>query len=363
MDANDTSYMDFLKIYFPNAANSIDTLQKTSPQGKTPEELEKSKAEIEAQINSKLNNSDYVSDYNAYLKIPAGLRSLYSGTRVPDDMMYAARNDEILTLMEWEKHPNLKQVEDVREEVRKDYGIPHGINAPTEVITSAAAMVLFAEALKAGYSEGASLALAQQRQHREGLLEEKAGILADPNLSESEKKLKLKDWLENKWLESKKDTINTIKEDRAKNQPEKHLIYLLNKFNRGKLSKDELEKFDDKIAELGLRISTEGRQDTLLQYLKDHPSILRHYKKPTLDKLATLVLDKMPEAEREQFLSQEIFQKHNIKGEMSDDAKAATAAKDTKTQAKALPKEATHSAEERRADMPALRRGGVQREA
>lgn len=362
MDANDTSYMDFLKIYFPNAANSIDTLQKTSPQGKTPEEIEKSKAEIEAQINSKLNNSDYVRKFNAYESIPQGLRSQYSGTKVPDEMMELAERNEILTLIEWEKHPDIKQVEKVREEVRKEYGIPSGVEIPA--VTSAAAMVLFASALKAGYSEEACLALAYQSQHRENLLQEKAGILADPNLSEDEKKKKLGDWLENKWLKSKRDSVDTIKKDRFEHRPEKHLIYLLNKFNRGKVKEAEMGKFNSDLAETALKISTEHRQDILLQYLKDHPSILRHYKKETLDKLATLMLDKLPESEHEKFLSHEIFQKRDLKAEMSNDAKAATAAKDTKTQANALPKDATRSAEENRANVsPTLRRGGIEREA
>jgi hypothetical protein len=42
MDVNDTSYMEFLKIYYPATADTVAALINTSPKGDTPEELKKS---------------------------------------------------------------------------------------------------------------------------------------------------------------------------------------------------------------------------------------------------------------------------------------------------------------------------------
>ena len=364
MDINDTSYIEFLKIYYPATADTVAALKGMSPKGDTPEELKKSTAEIEEKINAALNKSDCVSDFRAYEKIPQGIRTRYAGTKVPDDVMDAARRDEVLTLMEMEQHPEIKRVEDAREAVREKYGIPSGIEIP-EAVTSAAALVLFASAIKAGYSQEACRTLALQSQHREGLLEEKAAILTNPNLSDAEKKEKLHDWLEHKWLKSKRDSVKTIKEDRAEHQPEKHLVYLLNQFNRHKISKEELMP---QIADLVQKIDTEGRHDALLKHLKDHPAILRHYKKDTLDILANSVLNKMPqisEAEREKILTQHMRKKRELKEDMTDDKKAATVAKDLKVaQDNALPKKSSLSTEEKRANMPTvLKRNGIQRES
>ena len=361
MDVNDTSYMEFLKIYYPATADTVAALMSTSPKGDTPEELKKSTAELEEKIKAAVNKSDCVNDFHAYEKIPQGIRVRFTGTRVPDDIMDAARRDEVLTLMEMEQHPEIKRVEDAREAVREKYGIPIDIDIPAAV-TSAVALAVFADAIKSGYSQGACRDLALQYQHREDLLKEKEAILADPNLSKEEKDKRVKEWHRRKWIPSRKDTIKTIKEDRAETQPEKHLVYLLNKFNRHKISKEELMP---QVADLVQKIDTNGRQDALLQYLKDHPSIIRHYKKDTLDILANSVLNKMPETEREQFLAQYARKKRGLKEDMTDDKKAATVAKDLK-QAKdnALPKQSSLSTEEKRANIPTvLKRGGIQRES
>ena len=94
MDANDKSYMEFLRIYFPETADSVTALQALSPKGDTPEEIKKSTAEIEEKINSAVNKAECVSEYNAYLTIPQSIRSRYSGTKVPPDVMEAARNPD-----------------------------------------------------------------------------------------------------------------------------------------------------------------------------------------------------------------------------------------------------------------------------
>ncbi len=370
MDITDGDYMKFLEIYFKGTSDAISSLNSTSPKGNTPEEIQKSKAKIDEQIKAKLNNSECVDLYNTYLKIPAGLRAHYSGTKVPEGMIDAAKRDEFLTLMEWEKHPDVRRVEDMREKVREKYGIPSGVNIPTDIITSATAMAVFATAIKEGYSQGASLELAYQRQHREGLLEEKAAILTDPNLNETEKKEKLKDWLKNKWLVSKKKTRDTIENDwkgsegKEAKQPEKYVVHLLAKYNRGKISKEELMP---KLADMVQQIDNQGRHDMLLNYLKEKriQAKIGRFSNETRDILADLVLKKVPEAEREQYLARDWRKKRSLKQDMSDDKKAAAVAKDIKTaQANALPKNSALSQEERRANMPTtLRRDGIQRES
>lgn len=374
MDISDTKYVDFLKIYFPDVAEKIDGYSKMSPQGKTPEELKKSAAEIEEKLKSYLNKPECVGLYNIYEKIPEGIRSRFNGTKVPEDVMEAAKRDETLTLQMMELHPEIQRVEDAREAVRQRFEVPTHEETPEDIVIETA-MFTYATAVAEGYSPEASAELARQRQHRDGLLEKKAAILTDPKLSEEEKKAKLKDWFEKEWLVSRQKTIKAVEDDWRGNpaenkhphQPEKYLVHLLGKLNR--LAKMDSSKISDqersnqekllnqKLAEMIQHIDNNGRHDKLLEYLKRRhvQAKIGHFRDETRDILATLVLQKVPEAEREQYLTHDWHKMHGTQQNMSDEQKLRTVAKDIRyNQAGAIPQNSVLSAADRLENIPSI---------
>ena len=372
MDANDTSYMDFLRVNFKGTADTIDALKATAPKGNTPEELKKNAAEIEEKIKAVVNKEECVRDYQAFQKLPDGIKARFNGTKVPEDIMEAARRDEILTLIEMDTHPEIKRAEDARAAVREKYGLPGSTDFPTD-IHSEAALAVFAVAMVAGYSEYSGQRLAQQRQHREGFLEEIAAILTDPKLSEADKKAKLKDWLENKWLKSREDTINTIKDDwrgnpakhRKAQQPEKYLVHLLAKLDHGKISDTQRKDLMQQIADYAQMIETDGRQDKLLEYLKKRniQTKIGHFSNETRDVLANLVLHNVPESEKERYLARDWRKEHGLKETMSADHKAQAAAQATTiTKLNALPQSKTLKTEESQINKPTRLRLGHENE-
>ena len=359
-----SGYMECLNANFPDAAGKLKDLMSQNPSGDTPEAKAKAMEEIELKIKTIANEHQHF--YEIWEKVPEALRIRYAG-RVPQDVMDAAARDEILTLREMEYHPEIKRAEDARAAVREKYGVP------AEIVNDTAAMVFLA-AVAAGYSEHASTRLALQRQHRDGLLNEKAAILADQNLSDAEKKEKLKDWLENKWFKSKEESIKTIKEDRIKNQPEKHLIHLLAQYSRkmfkldkslkaGKIDQKTYEEMSEnykkelmpQVADMVQKIETNGRQDKLLEHLKRHPALIRHLRDEARDILANSVLKDVPEAEKEKYLARSPRHKRGLKENTPEEKKAEAVAKDiSASRANALPEQRTLTAEERRANMPTM---------
>ena len=363
MDITDTKYLDFLKIYFKDVADLIDTYKNMSPHGNTPEELQKSTDEIAEKLKAALNKPECVSLYHDYEKIPEGIRDRYVGTKVPPDIMEAAKRDEVDTLRMMELHPEIRRVEDAREAVRQRFEVPENDSSGIE---SGAAMALFATAIAAGYSQTAGQDLAMQRQYRDGLLEEKAAILENPNLSDAQKKEKLDEWFK-KWLESRKATIKTIEDDwrgnpaenKAPHQPEKYLVHLLGKFNRETI-KEEKDKMLHIITDhLMPAIHNNGRHEELLNYLKQGriQAKIGHFKDETRDILAGLVLQHLPEAEREQYLARDFRRNRNLSEDLSDDRKAAAVARDMKSaQANAIPENSTLTSAQRRENSRRRRR-------
>lgn len=360
MDISDTKYVDFLKIYFPDVAEKIDGYSKMSPQGKTPEELKKSAAEIEEKLKSYLNKPECVELYKAYEKIPEDIRSHYNGD-VPKEIVELAKKDEWQTLQVMALDPSIKSVEKAREAVRQRFEVPTHEETPEDIVIETA-MFTYATAVAEGYSPEASAELARQRQHRDGLLEKKAAILTDPKLSEEEKKVKLKDWFEKEWLESRKKTIKTIEDDwrgnpaenKPSHQPEKYLIHLLGKFNRGKISEDNLMQ---QLPELMQKIDNLQRHDKLLEYLKKGriQAKIGHFKDETRDILANLVLQNIPENEREQYLAHDWRKKRGIATNMAEAKKLHTVANDIKyNQAGAIPPNSLLTAAERLEHIPSI---------
>ena len=376
MEANDTSYMDFLRIYFKSTADTIDALKATAPKGDTPEELKKSTAEIEEKIKAVVNKEECVRDYQAYQKLPDGIKARFNGTKVPDDIMEAARRDEVLTLIEMDTHPEIQHIEDARDAVREKYGLS---NIPADIY-SETAIAVFAVAVAAGYSEYAGQHLAQQRQHREGLLDKKANILANDNLSDKEKEQMLKDWFKD-WIATREETVKTITDDwrgnpaehKPAHQPEKYLIHLLAQYNRlgkkGPSAQNDDRKQDllQQIADYALMVETQGRQGELLEYLKKRniQAKIGHFSNETRDILANSVLHNVPDAEKEQYLARDWRRQHGQSENAPLDKQAKVIATDiSNARQNALPEQNTLSSQERMANMPSMlnRHRGVERQ-
>lgn len=347
MDINDTSYMDFLKIYFPETASTVAAYKDMSPKGDTPEEIKKKTAEIEEKIKAALNKSECISTYNAYEKIPLAIRTRYSGTKVPEDVMEAAKRDEVLTLREMELHPEIQRAEDARASVREKYGIP------PEIVSDAAGLA-FLSAVAAGYSEHASARMALLHQQREDLLKKKDMVLANDNLSQAEKDKFFKDWLYKEWIPNKEENLKIATQDRAERMPEKHLIRLLHLYSHGKIDKEELMP---QVADLIQKINTNGRQEHFLEYLKQKPIQIKiaHFSKEAVDILANSALQDVPEDVKEQVFSR--YNKRHKRAKIDEDApaerKAQTVAKDiSNARTNALPEQRTLTSQERMANMP-----------
>ena len=223
----------------------------------------------------------YSYKYEVWLSVPGIIRQRY-GNDVPQEILDAAARGEVQTLREMEQHPEIKRVEDARAAVAEKYSMP------ADIINDMAAAVFIAAA-SAGYSLHAAHELAQQRQFRESLRDK----ALNNTMTDEEKQA---------WRESRIKTRDIIKKDLMENQPEKYLLHLLAKYNRGHISKDELMP---QVADLVQRIETNGRQDKLLDLLKEQrvSRRMRHFKPETLDILAGSVLAKVPQEDRDNILS------------------------------------------------------------
>ncbi|MBR3501575.1 MAG: hypothetical protein IKO06_01580 [Alphaproteobacteria bacterium] len=241
----------------------------------------------------------YSYKYEVWLSVPGIIRQRY-GNDVPQEILDAAARGEVQTLREMEQHPEIKRVEDARAAVAEKYSMP------ADIINDMAAAVFIAAA-SAGYSLHAAHELAQQRQFRESLRDK----ALNNTMTDEEKQA---------WRESRIKTRDIIKKDLMENQPEKYLLHLLAKYNRGHISKDELMP---QVADLVQRIETNGRQDKLLDLLKEQrvSRRMRHFKPETLDILAGSVLAKVPQEDRDNILSR-IPRKAKIFENMSDEQKS-----------------------------------------
>ena len=223
----------------------------------------------------------YSYKYEVWLSVPGIIRQRY-GNDVPQEILDAAARGEVQTLREMEQHPEIKRVEDARAAVAEKYSMP------ADIINDMAAAVFIAAA-SAGYSLHAAHELAQQRQFRESLRDK----ALNNTMTDEEKQA---------WRESRIKTRDIIKKDLMENQPEKYLLHLLAKYNRGHISKDDLMP---QVADLVQRIETNGRQDKLLNLLKNQrvSRRMQHFKPETLDILSSSVLAKVPQDERDNILS------------------------------------------------------------
>ena len=147
------------------------------------------------------------------------------------------------------------------------------------------ATVAFATAIECGYSQQASLALAQESMFRE-LLADKA---RNNTMTDEEKEI---------WRKSREKTRDIIRKDWAENSPEKLLVHIFSKYNRGKISAAELS---DTTRELMSRIEASGRHEALLEYLSN-PAVQRRlarFDSEVLDALSQTILSNIKLSEEQ----------------------------------------------------------------
>lgn len=205
--------------------------------------------------------SDYSSYFNVWSKVPQSVRDAFNG-KLPVEIMELASQGKIDDLRRIEAH---KPPEDENESV---YVPP----APEKVM----ATELFAAAFLAGYSQEAAYALSEHRLFRESLREK---ALAG-TLSEDEKKA---------WRASRESDVKTIEKDWSEVQPEKMLVHLYAKYNRGQIGEDELLP---RVVALMQKIEQQNRREDLLTYIKSRPiqKKLAHFREEVLTSLSQTIM-------------------------------------------------------------------------
>lgn len=314
------SFMEYLKIYNPSA------YEKANSDGVKPEEL------------ADIYNAN-VSKFEIWESIPAAIRNRYPGQPVPSDVWEAASRGEIYTLQEMERHPEIKQVQEARDEVAKQYDLP-------EDIVSDMATAAYIAAIAAGYTKETSHLLALNRQTREDILKNKPD-----NMTDEEKE----QWMQ-KWLATRQKDFNAIKKDWAEHQPEKLLMHLLAKHNRGKLKPEEAENFPQMIEDLMQKINSpdNNRMSKLLAYVKTPRMQARigRFNEETMDILVHTVLQNVPQTEKEQYLARDFAKRREELNNMPDSIKAQMVSDSINSRVVNLPEERTLTTRERFANMP-----------
>lgn len=323
------SFMEYLKIYNPTAYD------KANSDNIKPEEL--------AAIYN-----DNAAKFEVWESIPLTIRNRYPGQPVPYDVMEAAARGEIYTLREMEYHPEIKQVSEAREKVAEEQKMP------SDIVSDMAAATFIA-ALAAGYAKETCHQLAMNRQLRESMLNDKPD--KETNREEYDR------WLKN-WLAVREKDFNAIKNDWKENQPEKYLMHLLAKHNRGRLNPKEMEDFPQTVQDLMQRIeAAPDRMAHLLAYIKT-PRMqgrIGRFNEETMDILTHTVLRKVPETEKEQYLARDFARRREELRNMPDSAKAKIVSDSINSRATNLPEERTLTARERFANMPSSLNQGMER--
>lgn len=280
--------------------------------------------------------SDNVDRFNTWESIPVILRNRY-GSSIPADVWEAAKLGDYETLKEMAEHPEIKQVEDARTKVEEEkFGSSSdGKNAPSD-ITSDIAAATFIAAVAIGYSHEASHQLALSSQIRDELRQK----AADRPLTAEEHK---------QWIDTRQKDISTIRKEWAENQPEKLLMHMLAKYNGGKLSQEDKDKFPQTVEDLMQKITSpdNNRMTELLNYIKTPRMQARiaRFNDETLEILSHTVLQKVPQSQKQDYLA-----RSDIKAKMVSDSINRGASN--------LPEKQNVTAKERYANMPsALNRG------
>ena len=257
MNGFDNDFLDFLKAYAPT-----DYILACSDDVK-PESLRRI-------------YSDYSSKFSIWIKVPSSIRDTFNG-KVPQEILQLAADgkEQILrNIAAGRKPPKPEENETL---------LPPP-PSPEMIVTAAA----FTAALTAGYSKQSAYELSAHHLFRESL---KDKALAG-TLNKEERTA---------WLQSRKDDVKTIKKDWCNGQPEKMLLHLFCKYNKGKIQKED---FTPQVVDLMQKIESSDHRGHLLAYLKTRPiqAKLSHFKDDVLDTLSQTILHDIPASERDDYL-------------------------------------------------------------
>ena len=182
----------------------------------------------------------HTSEFDIWKQVPYDVLLHWNGNP-PEEIMYAASQGNLRKL---QLDPfRIKEQDDV---FNKD----NDTQVSQEALKATAVYTI---AVEAGYSIPAAMELA-----REGLVRE--------NLRDKALKNLLSDEERDIWLKSREKTRDIIRKDWAENNPERLLVHIFAKYNRGQISAEELT---DTTRELMGRIDASGRHEALLNYLSD----------------------------------------------------------------------------------------------
>lgn len=277
MNGFDDDFLIFLKTNYPT-----DFYKVCSPDAK-PEDLT-------------FIHNNHSAKFSVWMKVPESIRIEYGGI-VPSEIMdMAARGDtEALKRVAYDREPP------------KENDDSNSFMPTTEELLAAP---IFAHAFALGYSKEASLELSAHRLFRDSLRDK----ALHNTLSESERM---------SWRLSRTQDKETIRKDWCKNQPEKMLLHLFAKYNRGKISTEE---FMPQAADLMKQIDTEGRRGKLLEYIQSKPiqAKLAHFHADVLDTLSQTVLHKLPQDERDDYLRASIPLKTQMRRLIAQDNRGVT---------------------------------------
>ena len=327
-------FMEYLKIYNPSAYD------KANSDNIKPEEL------------TAIYNAN-AAKFEVWESIPAAIRNRYPGQPVPQDVMDAAARGEIYTLREMEYHPEIKRVDEAREKAAEEYGsaLPE-LSSTTKEIAQFTIATYIAARL-AGYSAETCRELALHRMEREELMKDKP-----ENMTKEEN-----DAFIERLHAIKRKSLALMKKDLIENQPERYLMILLTKHDRGHLSPEEKENFPQMVQDLMQRVESENRMQHLLGHIKT-PIVqarIGRFNDETMEILKHTVLVKVPEQDKEQYLAKDFHRRREELRNMPDSAKARMVSDSINQRATNLPEERTMSAREKFANMPSALNQGMER--
>ena len=201
---------------------------------------EEKKKEIDA-----IFESTYGSKFALWQKTPESVRNYYFG-RVPIEVLDAVSRCDESTLRELSVNPSMTKTEIEQYQLEGKYNDPVYSD---EIIRGT---VTFTAALAAGYTIAEATELAHNRLFRQSL-EEKA---RNGTLTDDEKE---------QWRQSRISDRDAILRHKAENEPERVLMYLLNKHRLGEIDNDQLMPM---LADIIQKIETQGRQPELEKLLE-----------------------------------------------------------------------------------------------
>ncbi|MBQ9035824.1 MAG: hypothetical protein IJ099_07720 [Alphaproteobacteria bacterium] len=260
----DTDFRRFLESY-----KATRNLLEQYDQAKTEEEKSRLLAKMQ---------SEYGAKYISWSKLPIEIKEKYQNSGAPDWVIEIAAersSNELLLLAE---HPEINSRDQfdkvMREEEQKTKEAYEKMRADF-VAGAEAIAVVAAPIVLAGYAQKAANELAEERLFRDEFfakLGNRKPTFAELGII----------------LNSQQKTWKIIHDEWREHMPERYLLRLLAKYNRGKISEEQLMP---QLADVIQRIHTEGHDEHLAEYL-NRPLVrakLRHFKPEKMDELLEMV--------------------------------------------------------------------------